>query len=157
MMQLSIPGYNDNLTIKYLVLDFNGTLAIDGRLIEGVGEVLTTLSKKVEVHIFTGDTHGTATQELKGLPCKITKLTKNNQAAQKKKHLAKLGPKNAISIGNGRNDRFMLKDSAIGILLVQKEGGATETLLASDIVCTDILTALDLVNNPSRLIATLRN
>lgn len=157
MIQLSIPGYNNDLQLKHLVLDFNGTLAVDGKLIKGTAKLLTALAKKINVHVFTGDTHGTATEELKGIPCKITKLTKFNQAAQKKKHLKPLNPATVIAIGNGRNDRFMLKDAAIGILLVQKEGGATETLLASDVVCPDILTALELVNNPSRLIATLRN
>jgi P-type E1-E2 ATPase len=157
MINLSIPGFKEDITLHHLVLDFNGTLAVDGILIKGVKPLLTKLSKQINVHVFTGDTLGTARKQLKDMPCKITLLTKTNQAEQKRKHLQKLKPATCISIGNGRNDRFMLKDSAIGIVLVQKEGGAAETIMAADIVCTDILTALEIVSKPSRLMATLRN
>jgi len=157
MIKLSIPGFNDDLQLNHLVLDFNGTLALDGKLIKGVKPLLTKLSKQINVHVFTGDTLGTAREQLKGIPCQVTLLGKTNQAEQKRKHLKKLNPGTCICVGNGRNDRFMLKDSAIGIVLVQKEGGAAETILSADIVCTDILTALEIVGKPSRLMATLRN
>ena len=61
-----------------------------------------------------------------------------------------------VAIGNGRNDGPMLKAAALGIALVQQEGGAVETLLSADIVSTSILDALDLLSHPQRLVATLR-
>ncbi|HSY75286.1 MAG TPA: HAD hydrolase family protein [Bacteroidia bacterium] len=156
MLKLSIPGFKEDITIHHLALDFNGTLAIDGKLIKGVKDALISISKKVNVHVLTGDTHGTAKEELKGIPCEITLLPKINQAIEKQKNIRKLKPATVIAIGNGRNDLLMLKTSAIGIIVVQKEGASAETLMAADIVCPDILTALGLINNPSRLIATLR-
>lgn len=51
----------------------------------------------------------------------------------------------------------MLKASALGIAIILGEGVATETLLASDVVCTSIIDALDLLRNPLRLTATLRS
>jgi len=157
MLKLSIPGFNDNISIHHLVLDFNGTLALDGKLIKGLKKPLKLISELMQVHVFTGDTHGTAREELKDIPCKITLLPKTNQAEEKEKHIKKLKPNTVISIGNGRNDRFMLKLSAIGIVLIQKEGGAAETIMAADVVCPDIHTALELVLNPLRLTATLRS
>jgi P-type E1-E2 ATPase len=157
MLKLSIPGYNDDVTLHHLVLDFNGTLALDGKLIKGLKKPLKKISKIMQVHVFTGDTHGTAREELKDIPCKITLLPKTKQAGEKQKHIKKLKPHTVISIGNGRNDRFMLKLSAIGIVLIQKEGGAAEAILSADVVCTDILTALELILNPLRLTATLRS
>jgi soluble P-type ATPase len=62
-----------------------------------------------------------------------------------------------VSIGNGRNDQLMLKASALGIAVILAEGIAAETLLASDVVCTSIIDALDLLRNPLRLTATLRS
>ena len=50
----------------------------------------------------------------------------------------------------------MLKAAALGIALVQQEGGAVETLFSADIVSTSILDALDLFSHPQRLVATLR-
>ena len=60
-------------------------------------------------------------------------------------------------MGNGRNDRLMLDEAALGVVVVQREGAAVETLLAADVVCQSIVDALDLLLNPLRLKATLRS
>jgi soluble P-type ATPase len=60
-----------------------------------------------------------------------------------------------VAIGNGRNDRKML-EAALGIALVQVEGGAVATLVSADVLALNILDALDLLRNPKRLVATLR-
>ena len=39
MLHLKIPG-SDTMTLEHLLLDYNGTLAVDGTLIEGVMERL---------------------------------------------------------------------------------------------------------------------
>jgi soluble P-type ATPase len=62
-----------------------------------------------------------------------------------------------VALGNGRNDRLMLKEAALGIALLQAEGAAVEALLAADVVAPDILVALDLLLAPDGLIATLRS
>ena len=59
-------------------------------------------------------------------------------------------------MGNGRNDRLMLKEAALGVAVMLAEGVFTETLTAADVVCRDILDALNLLTNPLRLVATLR-
>ena len=60
-------------------------------------------------------------------------------------------------IGNGRNDRAMLKHAALGIAVLAEEGVATDAIVAADIVVSDIWHALDLLLNPLRLVATLRS
>jgi soluble P-type ATPase len=50
----------------------------------------------------------------------------------------------------------MLKAAALGICILSKEGLATETLLAADLLVPDIFSALDLLEKPLRLIASLR-
>lgn len=157
MIELSINGFNKNLQLHHLILDFNGTLAIDGKLINGVREKLNTLSKNISIHVITGNTFKTAEEELKDIQCKIVLLSSDNQGIEKENYIKQFNSNSIISIGNGRNDCLMLKESAIGIAVIQKEGTATETLLVSDIICTNILDALDLLNNPLRLKATLRN
>lgn len=70
MLKLSIPGFKEDISIHHLVLDFNGTLAIDGKRIKGIKGALTRISKKIQIHILTGDTHGTAKKELENIPVK---------------------------------------------------------------------------------------
>jgi len=67
-----------------------------------------------------------------------------------------LGKEKCVAIGNGANDVLMLKQSAIGICVIGKEGASSEAVQHSDIVVYDINDALDLLLNPKRIIATLR-
>ena len=39
MIEISIPG-NETLQLRHLICDYNGTLALDGELIEGVGQAM---------------------------------------------------------------------------------------------------------------------
>jgi soluble P-type ATPase len=71
--------------------------------------------------------------------------------------IRELDPLECVSIGNGRNDNLMLKASALGIAVILKEGAASITLQAADIVATSIGSALDLLENPLRVVATLRS
>jgi len=156
MIEIVIPGY-ETLQLKYLVLDHNGTLACDGILIEGVKERLQKLADLLEIHVLTADTFGKARAQLRDTPCKLSILTDQNQDIGKINYVRKLGPNQTVSIGNGRNDRYMLKHAALGIAVMLAEGLATEALKNSDVVCTDICDALDLLLNPLRLTATLRS
>lgn len=157
MMELSIPGFKEtHLRLHDIILDFNGTLAVDGKLISGVKKRLIHLSRMLAIHVVTGNSFGTAEQELKGIPCKVMLLSPEHQAKEKHDYLMCLNPSSVVSIGNGRNDRLLLKGSAISIAVVQEEGAATETLKYADLVCTSIISALDLITNPTRLTASLR-
>jgi soluble P-type ATPase len=80
-----------------------------------------------------------------------------DQAAGKLAYVERLGCDRTVCIGNGRNDRRMLQEAGLSIALVQREGASSESLAAADVVCTDILSALELLCNPLRLTATLRS
>jgi soluble P-type ATPase len=51
----------------------------------------------------------------------------------------------------------MLKNAALGIVVIQKEGATVKSLENADIVCNNIIDALELLKNPLRIIATLRH
>ena len=156
MLEIDVPGYR-KLRLEHLVLDYNGTLACDGKLLPGAGERLKELSSRLHIHVLTADTFGLAGSELAGTPCKLSILPPEGQDAGKLRYVQKMGADVTVAIGNGRNDRLMLEGSALGIAVLQREGAATEALLASDVVCPGILDALDLLLHPLRLIATLRS
>jgi soluble P-type ATPase len=67
-----------------------------------------------------------------------------------------LGSKNVVAIGNGNNDRSMLKAARLGIAVLGSEGCANTAIQAADIIVTDINRGLDLLLNPLRCMATLR-
>jgi len=138
-------------------MDYNGTLACDGMLLAGVKECLQTLAGMLDIYVLTADTFGKARSELKGIPSKLAILPQDKQEIGKLEYIEKLGLENVACIGNGRNDRLMLKASALGIAVILEEGVAVETLLSADVVCTGIVSALKLLTNPLRLTATLRS
>jgi len=51
----------------------------------------------------------------------------------------------------------MLSAAAVGVALIQREGACAKTLMSADVVCIDILDALQLLHEPRRLVATLRS
>ncbi len=156
MLTLDIPGYQP-LALKYLVLDYNGTLAVDGNLVAGVAGLLTALAVKVEVHVVTADTFGKVRAGLVDVPCTIAILPPGHQDQAKLDYINRLGALETVSMGNGRNDGLMLKAAGLGVAVVLAEGVAVETLLAADIVCKNITDALALLLEPLRLTATLRS
>ncbi len=155
-MKFGIPGFG-NIDIEYIVFDFNGTLAVDGLLLSGVKERLTALSNELEIYVLTADTFGKAKSQLEGIPCRLTVLPEENQDTGKLEFVKRLGCESSACVGNGRNDRLMLKESALGIAVILDEGIAPETLIAANVVFKDIVSALDMFKNPLRLTATLRS
>ncbi|MFW6284016.1 MAG: HAD family hydrolase [Desulfosalsimonas sp.] len=155
-MKIDIPGYG-TLELKHLVMDYNGTLAVDGRAVSGVGRALENLAGRLELHVLPADTFGMAAAELKSMPCSLSVLPEGDQSAAKRDYGKKLGPQNTAAIGNGRNDRLMLAESALGICVLLDEGACVETVNAADVLCPSILSALGLLANPLRIKATLRS
>ncbi len=154
-MKIDIPNFK-TLEIEHLVLDFNGTVAKDGILIEEIRPLLITLCKKLHIYIITADTFGTVLDQLKGLDIDVEILKSDNHTLEKQEFIKHLGNKNCVAIGNGNNDHLMLKEAALGIAILGDEGCSAKTLLISDLICKDIVDALELFIYPKRVIATLR-
>jgi len=155
MIDIDIPGYR-RLQLKHLVLDYNGTLAVDGVPVEGVMQRLVNLSAQLKIHVITADTFGSVADRLADAPLTIAVLPPGNQDAGKLKFLQALGSRHTVCMGNGRNDALMLKEAALGIAVMLAEGAAADALAAADVVCPGIVAALDLLLHPLRLTATLR-
>ena len=70
MIEIDIPG-NKILLLEHLVLDYNGTIAFDGALIDGVKESLAELSHMLTVHVITADTFGSVKKAIEDIDCKL--------------------------------------------------------------------------------------
>ncbi len=156
MLEFHIPG-GKILEIEHLVLDYNGTIATDGKLIPKVGDFLHRLKDKVQVHVLTADTFGSAAQNLQGINCQLSVMPPGRQDTGKLRYVKKLGARKTVCIGNGRNDLLMIKKAALGIVVILEEGACSATVMTADIVCKSVVDALQLLLEPGRLVATLRN
>jgi len=155
VIDVDIPGFG-HLALTDLACDFNGTLARDGRLLEGAKARLPRIAKHLDVHVVTGNTFGSAVGQLQDLSCSLTLLEPRDQASAKLALVEATGPERVVAIGNGRNDRLMLQRAALAIVVIGDEGAAREALDAADVVARDIDGALDLLLDTRRLVATLR-
>ena len=155
MISVSIPGWGD-LDIEYLVVDYNGTCAFDGKMKENVKEMLEKVSRYIKVFIITSDTYGNIDSEGNTLGFSIIKVGKEGSGQEKAKIVRELGPEKIVAIGNGANDVLMLKEASIGIGVIGEEGCAKEVLREADFVAKDIMDALSIILHPERIVATLR-
>lgn len=161
MLEIAIPG-GANLALEHLILDVNGTLALDGRLLPGVAERLSDLGNSLQIHLLTADTHGRQHEIDHQLGLTATILPPPRPGEQTSQRMRKaavveaLGAQVVVAIGNGNNDAGMIQAAALGIAVVGQEGLAAQALQAADVVCPSILDALDLLRVPDRLRATLR-
>lgn len=155
-MKLSIPGQKD-IEITDVLFDYNGTLAVDGVLYPEVAEQINALADQVNFHVITADTFGSVQAQLKDVTCQVVTIADDEQDQQKLDYLLKLGKDNTMAVGNGMNDHLMLKESVIGIALLQDEGLCRATLMASDLLCKSINDVFAYFHKTNRLVASLRN
>jgi P-type E1-E2 ATPase len=155
MIRIKIPG-GEEINIKHIVFDVNGTLALDGTLLPEVSSLLMELRERTNIHLLTADTHGKQAKIDQQLGMTATRVKAGKEAEQKAAFLKSLGPDQSAAIGQGANDSLMLKEARIGICVLSEEGTALETLLQADLVTPNISTALSLFIHPTRLVASLR-
>ena len=154
-MQINIPGIG-SIELKHLVFDYNGTIARDGQLMSNLDKTITDLADRISIHILTADSGGTVAQEVDGLPSTLHIIASGNEAEQKEAYVQALGSDSVVCIGNGANDRLMLKAARLGIAVLEGEGSAVSAILQADIVARSIYDALGLLMVPQRIAATLR-
>ena len=154
-MQIEIPGYL-TLDLKYLILDYNGTIALDGSIPDSVKMRICELSKELEIYVLTADTHGTAAQMCAGLPLTIKTFPIDDAMNEKLAILNELGADKCVAIGNGRNDLLMCREAGLSAAVIGPEGSYGKLFTQVHICVTSIEDGLDLLLKPKRLIATLR-
>jgi len=156
MIELAIPGKGE-FRIKSIVFDVNGTLALGGKIDENVKKRLQQLAKNTKTHIITADTYGTIEKEMQNTGISIHRVTPPGEAEQKEKFVKSIGEGETLALGNGANDALMLKTAALGICVIDAEGASAKAISSADIVVLGTDNALGLLENPTRMLATLRS
>lgn len=155
MIELNIPG-RGLVQLQHLVCDVNGTLAVDGQLPEDVKYRLNALRDRLTLHLLTADTHGRQDTIDHQLNLKAVRIQPGKETEQKAQYVQQLGPETVVAIGQGANDAEMLQVAALGICVLSPEGTAVETLLGAKLVVANIQEALEILEKPLRIVATLR-
>lgn len=155
MIELDIPGYGKR-SLLHLVLDYNGTLALDGRIQPGVLSRLSQLGSLLDIHILTADTFGTVGSTFGPGRHDVHILQPGDERAAKADFVRSLGAPACVCMGNGNNDAGMLREAGLAVAVLQPEGVAKAALDAAHILVPDIEAGLDLLLHPARLKATLR-
>jgi P-type E1-E2 ATPase len=155
MIELNIPG-RGMLQLEHLVCDVNGTLALDGQLLDGIPRLLTNLRDRLQLHLITADTHRRQFIMDHQLGLQATLLKPGDEVRQKAEFVLQLGAEHVAAIGQGANDAGMLQEAALGVCILSPEGTAPQALLAADLLAANIFDALSLFENPLRIVASLR-
>lgn len=154
MLTIQIPG-REEITLHHLILDYNGTIALDGEIIPGIQPRLEALAEKLSISVITADTHGTAARKCEGLPLQVLTFPTVQVGAIKAAETRKRTG-GVVTIGNGFNDIEMSDAADLSICVIGTEGCCGALLQHADVVVTSIEDALDLLLKPGRLRATLR-
>jgi P-type E1-E2 ATPase len=155
MIELTIPG-RGILRLEHLVSDVNGTLALDGQLPDGLARLVRNLGDRLTIHLLTAGTHGRQSVIDQQLGLRAVRIQPGEEARQKAEYVRRLGADGVVAIGQGANDAAMLREAALGICILSREGVAVETLQAADLLAPDIFAALELLEKPLRIVASLR-
>jgi soluble P-type ATPase len=157
VIEVDVPGWKQ-LRLSNLLLDVNGTLSLDGDVLPVVSRRLHHLRSRLQIHLLSADTHGRLEATARELNVPYTRVDGDSPGGpQKAAFLRLLGPEAVVAIGNGSNDGDMLREAALGIVVLGHEGASRSALLAGDLLTGSVHEALDLLLHPARLVATLRS
>lgn len=156
MIIYGIPG-RENIQIENIVFDYNGTIAVDGKLIDGIKELFLELERYANIYILTADTYGTVVEECRELAGKVLTFPGENAGGHKRDIVKKLGCNKTLVVGNGFNDIPMFEEAILSIAIMEKEGTSGKLLSMADIVSRNIIEAINIILNKNKVKATLRN
>ncbi|MFW5786746.1 MAG: HAD family hydrolase, partial [Halanaerobiales bacterium] len=125
MLEYNIPG-RGKLTIRNLLIDYNGTLAYKGKIDDSTKKMIERLNQKVNVYIATADTYETVRDQFKNSKVNLKIIDKKNGKDDKQKLIEELGINKTIAIGNGANDKKMIQKACLGIVILGPEGCSTK-------------------------------
>ena len=155
MLSFNISGIG-KVELENAVFDLNGTIAVDGKIADGVKAKLNKLSQNLNIYLLTADTYGTADKLVSDIALELVRISPVDEPEKKRDFILKVGKEKTIAIGNGANDALMLKEAKIGLAVIEKEGAYRDAILNADLIVRNIDDALDLLLNPIRIASTLR-
>ena len=138
------------------MFDYNGTIAVDGKVLPELRERIEALLKLVPVYVLTADTYGTVRAQCEPLGMIVHTFPREG-AAQCKEEIVKALPGASACFGNGFNDIEMFGAAALSVAILEGEGLCASLLPHADVLVRSAAEGLDLLLKEGRLKATLRS
>jgi soluble P-type ATPase len=154
MISIQRPGM-ESLDIHFVLIDFEGTLAMDGRVHPKAKDKVNLLSKRVTITILTKSNREEVEETLRKMRAEILYVTEGDSSQQKLNALQRLGAHQTAVIGNGLDDVRIMEQAGLGMCVIGKEGASAEAMAKADLVVTHVLDALDFLLKPLRQRAML--
>lgn len=154
MIRIEIPGW-ESFDICHIVMDYNGTAAVDGIFLSEAEEKIRKLKEMAQLYILTADTYGTVKEQCRSLGIEVMTFPREGAAECKAEIVRKLSG-GVACLGNGLNDIQMFDAADLSIAVLEKEGLCGRLLNHADVVVPSFSDGLDLFLRPNRLRATLR-
>ena len=154
MISILRPGM-ESLDIHFVLIDFEGTLAMDGRVHPKAKDKVNLLSKRATITILTKSNREKVEETLKKMKVEILYLTEEDSSQQKLNVLQRLGSHQTAVIGNGLDDVRIMEQAGLGMCVIGKEGSSAEAMAKANLVVNNVLDALDFLLKPLRQRATL--
>jgi soluble P-type ATPase len=158
MKEFIIPNYG-KITIKNIIFDINGTIQFKGQISDDLVKKIEELKKIYKVYLVSADTRGNLKELAEKIKVSYIKINpvENSEAEEKNRELIRLGKDVTVAVGNGNNDALMLKNSILGITVLGSEGATIKSILNSDVIVPDPISAIDLLLDEKVMIGTLRS
>ena len=155
MIHIEIPG-RVPMDIANVVLDYNGTIAVDGAVLPELRERLKALLELVPVYVLTADTYGTVRAQCEPLGLTVHTFPREG-AAKCKEEIVRSLPGASACFGNGFNDIEMFGAAVLSVAILEGEGLYAALLPHADVLVRSAAEGLDLLLKDGRLKATLRS
>ena len=154
MIRIDIPG-RSTLEIEHVLLDYNGTIAVDGELAPGAADAIRQLAEQAHVAVLTADTYGTAHAQCDPLGVEVVTFPRADAAQFKQQYASGLSGQIAC-LGNGFNDIGMFSECNLAIAVLDTEGTCAGLFAHADVLARSVAEGLELLLRTDRLRATLR-
>lgn len=143
------------LEINTIIIDLNGTLAVNGKVATDVKERINSLQNDYgfQIVLLSGDQRGNGSQIAEELGIKFHKA---KSQAEKEQICLEYDCDKLAAIGNARIDIGTFKQAKLAIATLQGEGIHTAIIPHIDIIVPSIANALDLFLDPDTLKATMK-
>ncbi len=142
------------INLDTIILDLNGTLAVGGKIVDGVIPRIKKLQEYgYKIMLFTGDQRGTAPEQARDMDIDVV-ITKDT--IEKSNAAKKYNPSTTVAIGNARIDIGTFENAKVRIATLQKEGIHAGILGHVDMIVPSINDALDLLIDVDAFNATMR-
>jgi len=154
MILIQRPG-QESIEIDYILIDFEGTLASDGRVHPKAKDKINLLSKRTKIYILAKGEKEKIEETLRRVKGELFFLKEEDSSSKKLDLLLTLGAPRAVVIGNGLDDVPLMEKAGLSMAIIGKEGTSGKLIQTADLVFTNIVDALDFLLKPLRQKATL--